>query len=329
MYYLGKYGSTASRQEYDRIIAEFVSNGRQPFAHPDIILIESLIVRYLNHVEKEAGFSRSRRNTITIVLRVLDNFYGKQPVSSFGPSALKALRQRWIDDKKGRDTINVYVGIIKQVFCWGAEEEIIPADIASALRMVGQLKKGRTAAVEYDDIQPVADAVVEATLPFLKPHYRDMVLVQRRISGRPQDVLNMRACDVDRTREIWKYCPSQHKNKHRGKARELPIGPRAQSVLAPYLEQCKDCPERYIFVNRNGKPYEGRDYTRAIAVACERAGVESWRPNQLRHAAGTEIRSKFGLEHAQASLGHASAQTTQIYAKSSFEKAAQVALELG
>jgi len=31
MYYLGKYGSTASRQEYDRIIAEFVSNGRQPF----------------------------------------------------------------------------------------------------------------------------------------------------------------------------------------------------------------------------------------------------------------------------------------------------------
>jgi len=96
MYYLGKYGSTASRPEYDRIIAEFVANGRQPFAHPDTILVESLIVRYL-----------------------------------------------------------------------------IPADIAAALKMVQQLRKGRTAAVEYDDIQPVADAVVEATLPHLSPNFSE------------------------------------------------------------------------------------------------------------------------------------------------------------
>jgi len=31
MYYLGKYDSEASKREYDRIIAEFVANGRQPF----------------------------------------------------------------------------------------------------------------------------------------------------------------------------------------------------------------------------------------------------------------------------------------------------------
>jgi hypothetical protein len=29
MYYLGKYGSDASRREYDRIIAEFLAHGRQ------------------------------------------------------------------------------------------------------------------------------------------------------------------------------------------------------------------------------------------------------------------------------------------------------------
>jgi hypothetical protein len=35
MYYLGKYGSEASRREYDRIIAAFVANGRRAFYDPD------------------------------------------------------------------------------------------------------------------------------------------------------------------------------------------------------------------------------------------------------------------------------------------------------
>ena len=43
VYYLGKYGSEASRQEHDRIIGEFIANGRQAFHDPDEILIESPI----------------------------------------------------------------------------------------------------------------------------------------------------------------------------------------------------------------------------------------------------------------------------------------------
>jgi hypothetical protein len=37
MYYLGKYGSDSSRREYDRIIAEFVANGRRAFYDPDML----------------------------------------------------------------------------------------------------------------------------------------------------------------------------------------------------------------------------------------------------------------------------------------------------
>jgi len=42
--------------------------------------------------------------------------------------------------------------------------------------------------------------------------------------------------------------------------------------------------------------------------------VRRWAPNQLRHAAATEIRKKFGLEAAQVCLGHSAANVTQIYA---------------
>src|SRR5262249_6539691 len=38
-----------------------------------------------------------------------------------------------------------------------------------------------------------------------------------------------------------------------------------------------------------------------------------WAPNQLRHAAATEIRREFGLEAAQVALGHSQANVTQVY----------------
>ena len=66
MYYLGKYGTEASKREYDRIIAEFVANGRQAFRCPDEIRIDALIVRYLRCISKEVDFSESRKRAITI-----------------------------------------------------------------------------------------------------------------------------------------------------------------------------------------------------------------------------------------------------------------------
>jgi integrase len=55
----------------------------------------------------------------------------------------------------------------------------------------------------------------------------------------------------------------------------------------------------------------------------------SWSPNQLRHSAGTEVRREFGLEAAQTVLGHANANTTQIYAERDVAKAIEVARAIG
>jgi integrase len=195
--------------------------------------------------------------------------------------------------------------------------------------MVQQLQKGRTSAVEYEEIPPVPDETVEKTLLHIESlQIQDMVRVQRFISGRPKDIHNMRSCDIDRSGEIWRYAPFTHKTKHKGRTRVLPIGPRAQQILLPYLEKCKDDPARFVFPRPKAKQYN-QHYVNAIASACKKAGVPRWTPNQLRHAGGTEVRDKFGLEYAQAVLGHANAATTEIYAKASFDKAAQVAKEIG
>jgi integrase len=54
-----------------------------------------------------------------------------------------------------------------------------------------------------------------------------------------------------------------------------------------------------------------------------------WHPNQLRHAAATSIRARFGLEAAQAVLGHARADVTQVYAERDIAKAVEVMREVG
>jgi hypothetical protein len=230
-HYLGKYGSDASRREYDRIIAEFVANGRQAFCNSDDILIENLIAQFLDHTEKERSYCDSSKIRLATILGRFNELYGKQPVTQFTPAALKVVRRQFLDSGFCRDTINNYIGIIRQIFYWGSEEEIVPADVAGALRMVKSLQKGRTTAAEYDDVQPVSNDIIEKTLPHVKSEQvRDMICVQRFISGRPQDIFNMRFCDTDRSKDIWKYTPFTHKTKHRGKVRELPMPRRRKTA---------------------------------------------------------------------------------------------------
>lgn len=57
--------------------------------------------------------------------------------------------------------------------------------------------------------------------------------------------------------------------------------------------------------------------------------IPSWHPHRLRHSAGTEVRKRFDLEHAQAFLGHTSIEAAQIYAAKDLERALEVARQIG
>ena len=329
MYYLGKYNSDTSHKEYERIIAEFIANGRQPFQKPEEILIENLTARFLDYARNEQNYCKISLQRFSLVLGNFNQLYGKQRVSQFGPIALKAVRRKYLDKGLSLGTINGYIGIIKQMFYWGSEEEIVPAEVAGALRTMKMLQKGRSAAKENAPVEAVPDEIVEKTLPHIDSSVvQDMIKVQRLIAGRPQDIFNMRYCDIDRTGEIWKYTPFTHKTKKSGKIRELPIGPRAQEILNKYFDTNVD-PTQFIFIKPKGKPYKGGCYVAIISRACIEAKVPRWTPNQLRHRGGTEVREKFGLDAAQAIMGHSNASTTEIYAKVNFEKAAKVAREIG
>ena len=70
-------------------------------------------------------------------------------------------------------------------------------------------------------------------------------------------------------------------------------------------------------------------YRRAIQRACDKTGIPRWAPHRLRHSRGTEIRKAYGLEAAQAVLGHAELGVTQVYAEVDRQMARKIMAKIG
>ncbi len=293
-------------------------------------------------------------------LRPLRHLYGHTPARDFGPLALKVVRQAMIEAGLARTTINQRVGRIVRLFKWAVENELVPPSVHQALKAVRGLQEGRSEARETVPIKPVSEADVEAIRPFVARQVWAMIELQRLTGMRPGEVTTLRARDLDTSGEVWVYTPATHKTAHLGRGRRIYLGPGAQAVLGPWL---RPDPASYLFVPREaveerlaerrrrrrtpmtpsqrarsrkgypgrppGERYTTQTYHHAVMYGCRRAGIAPWHPNQLRHSAATTIRAKFGLEAAQVILGHAKADTTEIYAEKDARLALRIAAEVG
>lgn len=309
-FYLGPHGTRASKFEYDRLIGEWLQQGRQIqlAAGTGGLTIVELLAAYLRHAKRyyrKDGRPTSEVASIMYAVKYVRLLYGRKPVIEFGPIALQATLQRMVDDRLTRGTINQHAGRIKRIFKWGAAQELIPGTIYHALSSVAGLRKGRTEAKESTPVMPVSDSTVDATLPHLPEVVADMVRLQRLTGMRPAEVCILRPMDLDRSGEVWMYTPESHKTEHHGRDRVVFIGPQAQGVLLKYLARdssmycfrpvdseakrragkhaARTVPLHYgnrPGTNRKSLPkrtagdrYDANAYRRAIHRACDRAFV--------------------------------------------------------
>jgi integrase len=363
-FYLGKYGSEESKQRYRRLLAErLASPAPAPPAQaaqdrqPGLSVSELIVAYWDRHVATyyiKHGRPTSERDNIRQALRFLRRLYGHTPALDFGPLALKAVRESMIEAGRCRSLINKDVNRVKGLFRWAVEHELVPASVYEALRAVAGLREGRSEAKEARPIGPVAIEVIEATIRHLSPQVAAMVRFQLLTGARPGEVACLRPRDLtSREGEVWEYRPREHKTEHFDRERVVLIGRQAQAVLKPWLQRDPNsyafCPADVVALrgpgrtapvtaSRTGRPaarpkpggrYTKDSYRVAIQRACRRAGVPVWTPLQLRHTAATLIRSRYGLEAAQAVLGHAKADVTQIYAERDRARACAVMAEIG
>ncbi len=249
--YLGPYGSPESKREYDRLVGEWLAADRhappEPRDGPDLT-VDELILRYWDFARGyyvRDGQPARELDNIKDALRHLRRAYGTTPAAAFGPVALKAVRKAMIDAGLARNTVNARVGKVRRMFKWAVADELVPPAVLQGLQAVAGLRSGRGGVKETGPVRPVPPERVAAVLPFVSAPVRAMIQLQDLTGMRPGEVMSLRTVDLDRSGEVWVYRPARHKTQHRGFSRAIPIGPKAQAILAPWIKD--DAPQAYVF----------------------------------------------------------------------------------
>lgn len=304
VYYLGVFGSVEAEENYRLLCANITLHGVAIVEREVLLSIKKLATEFLNNLSK--NFSPTSQEPIPIRRSILQmvEFQGEADATKYSPARLIELRQHWIERGLSVSTINKYHNYILQMFQWASIMDRLNATIWHGLKAVPKLKPLRSPAKDPKKVEPVDRKHVDAIQPFVSVTVWNIIQMQLFTGMRSGEVLSMTLRQINNN----VYFPQQHKNKWRGHTRAVYLGPKARALLDGLTSGLD--PDQKIFAG-----YTNESYGRAIKRACIKAGVPAWHPHQLRHLAGTEVRDKLGLDAAQAFLGHASAKTSEIYAK--------------
>ncbi|MBA3312629.1 MAG: site-specific integrase [Planctomycetaceae bacterium] len=240
--WLGKQGSPEAEEAYRRVVAEYLTTGSAPPRETrpgQGPVVAELIVAYWAFAKAyyvKDGRPTSEVHILRGTLRLLREHYGSTTAADFGPLRLKALREVMVTKDWCRGSVNARISRIKRLFKWGVENELIPASVHHGLSAVAGLRQGRTEAKESAPVLPADEADVNAILPHVSRQVKDMIRIQCYTGMRPGEVCALRPSDVNRDGEVWEYRPPSHKTQHHGRERVVFIGPKAQAILAPYID---------------------------------------------------------------------------------------------
>ena len=242
-HYLGLHGADDSKAQYDRLIAQWLSDGRRTCepVQPQVDLsINRLILAFWEHAQtyyrKPDGTLTSEVDNFRQVLRLLRRSHGTSSAASFGPLALKAVRTQMIALGWCRKSINKQISRIKLTFRWAVENELVPPSIHHALLAVRGLSRGRTNARESLPVRPVPDEQIAAIEPFVSRQVWALIQLQLLTGARAGELVRLRGVDLRTGDNIWMVEPDDHKTAHLGQSKRIYVGPQAQAIIQEFLK---------------------------------------------------------------------------------------------
>lgn len=264
---LGPSGSDKSKTEYSRLLAVWSIDPTAIPRRSDDILALELCRQYL--ASTASPKDGRQRTALKQAIRLLAEQHQSTTVTDFDPPALAAW-QEWLckipdpkDPKRTRynvTSVGHFTNFIRQIWKWGVATGRIGAEQWQALLAVPRPKPGTARPAR--DVAPADPEAVKATVPFLRPPVRAMILLEWMTGARPDEICRLRASDIQRSGRVrvagtqildldkegvWVAILTKHKTEWKGKARWLTFGPEAQEILTPFLDRPS---EAYLFSPR-------------------------------------------------------------------------------
>lgn len=366
----GRYGSRESKRAYAEFLASLAGDSELEKPQFGDVSVGELVASFVSYAKAhyrdsdQAEGSREYRH-LNAILSVFEEFpeICNMAVSDFGPRLLREIQKAFVSQGWSRNYCNAQTSRVRRVFKWGVGREVVQPETAAALTFVEPLREGRTEAKETESVKCVPGYTVLEVAGHAGTVVGAMLRLHLLTGMRPQNICNISPEQIDISGKMWLFRPTVHKNAWRVEKNKkhklvIPLGPKAQSVLGPFMDRPKDMPcfspreaeEERLGSCANRKERAPRDaydtatYGRAVKWAIKRANkarikrfknfkcyalIENFSPGQIRHTFATKVRAKSGLEAAQALLGHSSADTTQIYAEKNIGLAKKIAQEIG
>ena len=196
-FYLGKYGTTESREEYARLVGEWLRLKGKPAPpqlrraiRPKSITVADAAERYLEW--SNSHHAPAERAHVKGMLKIVLKLYLHENAENIGPVALREIRNLMLAKGWSRNYVNEQIGRVRRWYKWLSAEELIKSEVYFALKVVNGLRRGEDGARETARILPVSDEVVAATIAELGDVVADMVRLQQLTGMRPAELCMMR-----------------------------------------------------------------------------------------------------------------------------------------
>ncbi len=256
----------------------------------------------------------------------------ERPMESITPWLVQGWRKQRLEAGVGAKTINRAVGALRSALQQAVRAGLLEANPLAELKPLKVDNRSRVRFLTPDEEARLRDSLRRrddelragrdranawraargyATKPPLgvyPDHVTPIVLLLMNTGCRPGELFSLEWEQVDIRNRTLTVLGMYSKT---GKGRHIPLSREAVEVLTEWKRQTGG--EGLVFPGDGGEPMERPP--RAITRVIRAAGIERFRPYDLRHSfASRMVMNGIDLFTVGALLGHSKAETTQIYA---------------
>lgn len=228
---------------------------------------------------------------------LLHHFSGLM-IADITPGKIAAYKQ---ERKVSDSTLNKELGLLRTAIRYCQNE--LGWDIPEVTKgRIPRENRGRIRWITQNDAVRLINAVSNRA-----PYLRSFITLALHTGLRKGELLNLTWSRVDLFNRMIHFDPPDHKSKTFA---TVPLNDTAYTLLTDLMKQANG---RYVFHRKNGARIA--DIKKGFKAACDKAGIENFRPHDLRHTcASWLVQAGVPIVTVSEIMRHSDISTTMRYA---------------